>query len=201
MTDSVRPRDVHEESGFRLPLPNREDLDEAARKVYDQLCDPEGGSLVGLSGPGGIRLHSPRLSVLSSALNRYLRHEAGFDGRVRELAILVTARELDSQFEWAAHEPQAIAEGLSRETVEAVRHRRSLDGVPDADAAVIRLGREMFGDRRVTPETFAGALALFGPRGLVDLVSLMGMYAATAALLTAFDIQLRPGQAPPLPVP
>jgi 4-carboxymuconolactone decarboxylase len=40
-------------------------------------------------------------------------------GRVRELAILTTARELDSQFEWAAHEPEALGEGISREIIEA----------------------------------------------------------------------------------
>jgi alkylhydroperoxidase family enzyme len=40
----------------------------------------------------------------AAALNRYLRYDAGLGGRVRELAILITARELDSQFEWAAHE-------------------------------------------------------------------------------------------------
>jgi len=38
----------------------------------------------------------------------------------------------------------------------------------------------------------------FGRRALVDLVALMGNYAATAALLTAFDMQLDPDQTPPL---
>jgi hypothetical protein len=36
---------------------------------------------------------------------------------------------------------------------------------------------------------------------LVDLVALMGNYAGTAALLTAFDMQLDPSQPPPLPQP
>ena len=42
------------------------------------------------------------------ALNRYLRFEAGFTPRMREIAILATAREMDSQFEWCAHEPEAL---------------------------------------------------------------------------------------------
>jgi 4-carboxymuconolactone decarboxylase len=41
---------------------------------------------------------------------------------------------------------------------------------------------------------------LFGRRELVDLVALMGNYAATAALLTAFDMQLDPDVTPPLAV-
>jgi 4-carboxymuconolactone decarboxylase len=118
---------------------------------------------------------------------------------VRELAILVTARENDSQFEWAAHEPAALAEGISPETVDVVRHRRDTSGLDESDAIVIALGREIFGARKVSPQTFVRALERFGQRTLVNLVALMGNYAAAAALLTAFDMQLDPGQEPGLP--
>ena len=46
-------------------------------------------------------------------MNRYLRNKSGIEPRLRELAILATARELDSQFEWAAHEDEAQARGGS----------------------------------------------------------------------------------------
>jgi len=64
---------------------------------------------------------------------------------------------------------------------------------------VIELGRQMFEEKKVDSETYARALKLFGPRGLVVLVSLMGNYYGTAALLSTFDLQLRAGQKPPLP--
>src|SRR5713226_7655894 len=116
--DAMYPEDVDPESGCRLPLPRREQLDDAGQRTYDSLADPEGGTIRGLRGPGGILLHSPELSRHARPLNRYLRHEAGLGGRVRELAILTTARELDSQFEWAAHEPEALSEGISQEIIE-----------------------------------------------------------------------------------
>jgi len=192
------PRDVDPESGCRLPLPKREELDAAGQRIFDSLADPKGTTLRGLRGPGGILLHSPALSRHSRPLNHYLRHEAGLGGRVRELAILTTARELDSQFEWAAHESAALAEGISVEIIDIIRHRSSTSGLDEADAIVIELGREIFGARRVASATFARALQQFGRRALVDLVALMGNYAGTAALLTAFDMQLDPGQPPPL---
>ena len=191
------PEDIDPQSGFRLPLPKREDLDEAARAIYDRLADPKGGSLVGLRGPGGIRLHSPMLAVRLQPVNRYLRYEAGFSGRVRELAILVTARAVNSRFEWAAHEAEAISQGVPRATVDIVKHKKPMDGVSDTDATIIAMGRELFGERRLGPETFARALKIFGARQLVDLVCLMGEYSATAALLAAFDIQLHPGTPEP----
>jgi 4-carboxymuconolactone decarboxylase len=134
-------------------------------------------------------------------VNQYLRFEAGLDPALRELAILVTARENECQFEWAAHEPAALEAGLGRDVIEIVRHRREVDGLGETEAAVIRLGREIFADHRLSSETFAAALGLFGRRGLVDLVSLMGQYAATATVLIAFDQQLREGQERPLPSP
>jgi 4-carboxymuconolactone decarboxylase len=199
--EAMYPRDVDPESGCRLPLPKREELDADGQRIFDSLTDPRGATLRGLRGPGGILLHSPALSRHSRPLNHYLRHEAGLGGRVRELAILTTARELDSQFEWAAHEPAALTEGISADIIEIIRHRSGTSGLDEADATVIELGREIFGARKVAPATFARALQQLGRRALVDLVALMGNYAGTAALLTAFDMQLDPGQPPPLTRP
>jgi len=50
-----------------------------------------GATIAGLQGPAGIQLFSPKTAAQSSALNRYLRYEAGFTAHVREVAILITA--------------------------------------------------------------------------------------------------------------
>ncbi len=195
------PEDIYPESGFRLPLPKREDFDEEGKKIFDKRVGKGARSLRGLRGPSGIRLHSPKLAEYSNPLSKYLRFEAGFSGSVRELAILVAAREMDSQFEWAAHEPEALKEGLSRETVDVVKFRKSTAGLPETEALVIEFGRQMFGRKKVASAIFAKALKIFGPRQLVDLVSLMTNYSSTALMLAAFDMQLDPDQEPPLPVP
>ena len=54
--------------------------------------------------------------------------------------------------------------------IDAIKHRKTTAGLDEADATIIDLGRQMFHDRKVTPETFARAKALFGPHKLVDLV-------------------------------
>jgi 4-carboxymuconolactone decarboxylase len=193
------PPDLDPESGCRLPLPRRDELGPEAQAAYDRIAAPGSGNLRGLRGPGGIQLHSPELSRHARPLNRYLRFDSGLGGRIRELAILVTARELDSQFEWAAHEDEARREGVAPSVIDVVRYRRDLAGLDEGDAVVIALGREIFGARKVSSQTYARALALFGRRKLVDLIALMGNYAATAVLLTAFDMQLDPGVEPGLP--
>jgi len=194
------PSDIDPESGFRLPLPKREDLDDIGKTYYDRALTPGGQSIVGLRGPAGIRLYSPKSVEHAQGLNRYLRFEAGFSPAIREIAILATAREMDSQFEWVAHEGEALKEGVAPAVIDIIKHRKSTQGLSETEAVVIELGRQIFRDRKVTPDLFARAKALFGPNRLVDLVLLMGNYAATAALLCAFDMQLPPGQEPLLPV-
>jgi 4-carboxymuconolactone decarboxylase len=194
------PSDIDPRSGFRLPLPNREDLDEAGKKAYDRGTTP-GATIMGLQGPAGIQLFSPKTAPHMVAINRYLRFEAGFTPRIREIAILTTAREMDSQFEWAAHEPEALKEGVSQNVIDAIKHRRSTEGLDETEAIVIELGRQLWRDHKVKSETFAKVKALFGPQKLIELVMLMGNYAGTAALLAAVDMQLHPGQKPLLPIP
>jgi 4-carboxymuconolactone decarboxylase len=194
------PSDIDPKSGFRLPLPRREDLDEAGQKTYDRGTTP-GATIAGLQGPAGIQLFSPRTAAHHTAINRYLRFESGISPHVREVAILVTAREMDSQFEWVAHEPEALKEGVPQQVIDVIKHRRSTAGIDETDALVIELGRQVWRDHKVNSETFAKAKARFGPNMLIDLVMLMGNYAGTAALLATVDMQLHAGKEQLLPIP
>ena len=108
MSDKSYPPDIFADSGCRLPLVERDGLDAVGKEIYDAHVVPGRGSVAGLWGPGGIKLHSPRISEHTRALMRYLRREDTFTAAVREVAILVTARECESQFEWTAHEPRAL---------------------------------------------------------------------------------------------
>jgi 4-carboxymuconolactone decarboxylase len=193
------PSDIDPKSGFRLPLPNRDDLDEIGKAAYDRGTKP-GATMMGLQGPAGIQLYTKAAPHLV-ALNQYLRFKSGISPRIREIAILTTAREMDSQFEWAAHEPEALSVGVPADVVEAIKHRRGTAGLDEADAAVIELGRQIWRTHKVTSELFARAKSLFGPNTLIDIVLLMGNYATTAALLAAVDMQLHKGTEPQLPIP
>jgi 4-carboxymuconolactone decarboxylase len=195
------PGDIRPETRSRLSPLKREQLDEAGRRLYDSVLDPKRPTIAGFQGPAGIWLHSPRAGEPIREFNRILRTETALEPRLRELAILVTARELDSQFEWTAHEPVALKEGLAPAIIDAVKHRRRAGRMDEREAAIIRFGRELFRDRRVRSETYAEAVRLFGETGTVNLAALMANYALTAAMLAAVDQQLHEGQKPLLPLP
>ena len=183
-------------SQSRLPLVQRDDLDQRGQAVMDRQLDPARGSLVGMHGPVGIRLHSPVIAESGQALINFYRQESVLDKRCQEVAILITARSHDSEFEWAAHDPAARRAGVPDATITAILEKAPSDGLDADDALIIELGRQLFGKRHIDQELYDRAAARFGNRGLVELVSLMAQYAGTAHLLAAFDVQLPVGKQP-----
>ncbi len=189
------PKDVYADTGNRLPAIKRDALDDAGKKLFDMRGPADS------FGPGAIRLYSLPVAEHMGSVNDYLRHKSGLDPRLVELAILVTARESDSEYEWTAHEPQGLKAGLQPEIIDIVKYRKSPDGLAERDAVIIQLGREAIGKHHVSSDVAARALNLFGRQGLVNYVSLMGDYSSTAILLNAFDQHVRPTDKPLLPIP
>ena len=183
------PDDVNPESRSRLPPIDREELDPARRSAFDAaVASPDGAP----AGAAALRLHGSGAS---------LRFEAPMGRRLTELTVLTTAREYDQPYEWALHELEALAVGLDDEVIDVVRHRKPFAGLPDRQAIVIELGRELFGTRALGSDTYARALALLGKTNLVDVVDVMGRYASTAATLTAFNQRMPEGWRQSLPLP
>jgi 4-carboxymuconolactone decarboxylase len=189
------PKDVYAETGNRLPPIKREGLNEDGMKLYDA------GAAGGGFGPGRIRLYSTPVAVYMSGINDFLRHKSGMDPRLVELTILVTARESDCEFVWTAHEPPALKAGVQPEIVDIIKYRKPVKGLDEKDSTIIELGRQVMEKHKVSSETAARALKLFGNQGLVNIVSLMGDYSATTMLLNAFDQHVRPTDKPLLPIP
>ena len=175
------PRDIYPQTGNRFPAIKPDAPDSF--------------------GPGAIRLYSPPVAESMTAVNDYLRRKAGLEPRLVELAILVTAREMDCVYVWTAHEPPALKAGLPQQVIDIVKFRRPLTGLGEKEAVIVELGRNVIAKHKVAPDTFARAVKLFGREGLVNIVSLMGDYAATTMLLNVADQHVRPKDTPLLPVP
>lgn len=194
------PSDIYADSRSRVPLIKREQLDADGQKIYDQTAG-DSRSIVGLQGPGGIRLYSPTLDAVDRPVNQFLRFNAGLDPKLVEIAILATAREMDQRFEWYAHEMNGLKVGVPLSTIDVIRYRRPLAGLGEPEATLIELGREAVGKHAVSSTTFAAAERIFGREKLINYIALMGDYAGTGILLTTFDQQLPAGQVSKLPVP
>jgi 4-carboxymuconolactone decarboxylase len=189
------PPDIQAGTGNRFPAVKREELNDAGKKAYDAR-----GAVDGF-GPGAIRLYSPPLAESMTAANDYLRRKSGLEPRLVELAILVAAREMDCAYIWTAHEPAARKAGLEPQVIDAVKHRRPLSTLGEKEAVIIQLGRDSITKHKVASDTFARGVKHFGNQGVVNIVALMGDYAASSILLNVADQHVRPGATSLLPLP
>jgi len=193
------PSDIQPVSFNRLPVVKREDMDENGKKVYD-LNAGGPGKVAQPTGPGSIALYSPEASEPLRRLNNYLRRDKNILGNgITELAILVAAREGDSNYIWSAHEPAALKAGIAQPVIDAVKYRKDLSAAGEKETVVVRMGRQIIRDHKVDSATFAKAVNLFGKQGTVELVILMGDYTLNSMLLAAFDQQMPPDRKPLLP--
>jgi hypothetical protein len=159
------------------------------KKAYDAAVARRPGGV--LEAVEAIRLHRSGLDV---------RWDARVGRRLSELAIITVAREYDQPYEWSLHEMEGLAVGLEPAIVDVVRTRKGLAGLGDKEATIVQLGREI-GQHRVTPETYARAVRLFGTTDFVDLVDLMSNYAGTGVNLTAANQWMPPQMKQFLPLP
>ena len=190
------PPDIHPESLSRLPPVQRAELDEEGKRIWDALSGAN--KAIPSTGPSAVTMHSPRAAEPIYALNQYLRKTVA-GARYFELAALIAAREFDQQYEWSAHEPAAIRAGAEQSVVDTIKFNRGLNGVPEKDAALIRLGRAIFRDHKVSSEVWTQMERLFGRQGAVELTIVMADYAMAGFILTAVDQQLPPDRKPLLP--
>jgi 4-carboxymuconolactone decarboxylase len=143
-------------------------------------------------------MHSPKAAEAIQALNQYLRKTV-VGPRFFELSALIAAREFDQQYEWSGHEPAALRAGLEQSVIDVVKLDKDVTGLSEKDATVIRLGRALFRDHKVTSELWANMVKLFGRQGAVEITTIMADYAMAGFLLTAVDQQLPPERKAMLP--
>jgi len=158
--------EIDPESRSRIPLPRREDLNSEGQKIFDYFTSGSKGVLRGLHGPAGIWLHEPKLAEVYVPFGNYLRFRAGLREPVREACVLAMARECNSAFEWAAHEPEALQVGVLAHVIELIKFRKRTSAMEAPFGTVVQLIREAFTERSVSAERYDAAVSLLGVRFL-----------------------------------
>lgn len=159
-------------------------LDPGARALYEKMSAQRGGL-----GPlyRGLFNH-PALVERIGALGEMLRFQGCLPPTVRELAILITAREWGVAYEWAKHKEPACKAGLSEQLLDAIRRRQdltpfdSLYPLVEQVALLVKAHREL-------PDQLQSALEeRLGLRGVIELAALCGFYEFIGAICAAFVI-------------
>jgi 4-carboxymuconolactone decarboxylase len=194
--EGVLPPDIHPVSLTRLPALTRNDLDDEGKAVYDRIV---GDGPAPTTGPVGLSLYSPKIAQIFSDLNGYLRYNGVLSPRHTEVAILVAAWEIEQQYEYSAHEPAALMHGAPQAVIDTIKFDREPVDLSPEETLIIKLGRAIMRDHKVDSALYAEAEQLFGRRGIVELVTVMGDYVMVGMILTTIDQQLPPDRPALLP--
>jgi 4-carboxymuconolactone decarboxylase len=180
----------------RVPPASQENVPQELREAFEAMVQSRGG--LPRTGPASVMINSPEACRRAFYFSDYLRRESTLAPHIQELAMLVTARELDCQYVWNAHAASGKKAGLSAELVDALRDEEPLPSLKAQEAAVINYGREFFRTHRVSRGSFQVAQEQLGVQGLAELTMLMGFYGMLAFHVNAFDVDLPAERTEPL---
>ncbi len=167
-------------------------LSAAQQAAAQAIIDGPRGAVYGPFVP---LLRSPELMDCAQRMGEYLRYRSAIGTRLSEMAILVTAREWNQQVEWAIHAPIAERSGIAPNIIAAIAGRRRPAQMLVDEELVYDFCMELHRDKRVTDVTYANAVALFGEKGVVDLMGINGYYTLLAMVMNAAQTAAPPSTA------
>jgi 4-carboxymuconolactone decarboxylase len=175
---------------YRLKEITDEQMSAVQKSLRDAISSGPRGIRAKLTGPFQIWLNAPELGHLAQALGAHCRYKTSLSPRQSETAILVTANLWKAQYEWIAHEPQALKAGVKPETVKAIQAGREPKSAQKDEKAIIDFVKELYKTKRVSDKTYKRVHALFGDAGVVELVGICGYYALISMTLNTFRAEI-----------
>jgi 4-carboxymuconolactone decarboxylase len=163
----------------------RDDLLPDQRRVFDAIASSPRGNV---PAPFHVLLHSAEVADHAQRLGALLRYRTGLPARLSEIAILVTAKHWNAEFEWYVHEREARAAGVAEETIAAIAsgQRPALQG----DAALVHdFAATFYESNDVGDELFRKAIERFGERTVVELTAILGYYSMLAIVLRVYRVR------------
>ncbi|MEO8465022.1 MAG: carboxymuconolactone decarboxylase family protein [Gammaproteobacteria bacterium] len=191
------PPDINPVSLTRLPPLKRDELNDEGKAIYDKVV---GTGPAPTTGPVALSLYSPKIALIFNDLNGFLRYNGDLSPRHTEVAIVAATWEIQQQYEYSAHEPAALKFGAPQAVIDTIKFNREPVGLSPEETMIIKLSRAIMRDHKVSSQMYADAVKLFGRKGLVELVTVMGDYVMVGMVMTTIDQHLpenRPALLPP----
>jgi alkylhydroperoxidase family enzyme len=132
-------------------------------------------------------LHSPPIADGWRALFTAVRQQCSLPGRIRELVILRIAVINKADYEFDAHRPFALREGLTERDIDALRAGRR-DEFEARERAVLEYAESMTRDVQVPDAIFAAVRRHFNERELVELTVTVAGYNLVSRVLEALQV-------------
>ena len=188
-SDGALPADIDPITLNRLTLLERNNLDAEGQRAWDIRATD---GVMPPHGPRNVTVYSPIVAEVIES-GRRLYTAGVLTSAQAQLVILLAGWEIESKVVWTDHEPAAIAAGVPKEVVDAVKFDRLVDDVAAEYSAIIRFARQLYRDHEVDSDVYAELVEYVGERGMVEIVGLLGRYVTIGTLMNAVDQHLSSG--------
>jgi 4-carboxymuconolactone decarboxylase len=148
-------------------------------------------------GPFIALIHNPELASRLQKLGEHLRWQGKLPPKLKELAVLVTARRWTCQHEWFMHSKLALEAGLAKEVVDAISRNRE-PKLSGEEKAVYTFCKEVHAAGRAGDVAFTAIENRFGLDGALELIAINGYYTLMAMVLNNAGLPLPGNAEPPL---
>src|SRR5437867_4704400 len=170
------------------PITSKDQVAPKDQAIVDSIVASRGA----LQGPFTMFLHCPELAGRLAHLGAFVRFEGSLDMRVRVLAAMTVARELDAVYVWGAQTGSARKQGVPEATITAIREKHSR-GIPPEDAQIVDFTRELMRKHRVDDATAAALRKRFGDDQFIQLTGAIGYYSLLAMTVNACELEAAEG--------
>ena len=176
----------------RVPYVERDAMDAEGQEIYDRIRRDRNSPTVGLQFRA--LLNSPKAAGYLTSMGAQLRFQSAMPENLKELAIIVVAREFNSAIEWTGHAVLAAKAGVSAKSIEAIRTGKPLSELTADERAIARFLHELIRKKDVPDPVFEAVHALLGMRGVVDLTLTCSYYTALTLAQIALRLEMDPGK-------
>jgi len=192
----------------RFPVIQPEQMNAEQKKLFETIISGpraqnyggEAAKRVLSGGPFNAWMRSPEVGMRLQAVGEHIRFKSSIPKHLNELAILITAREWTSQYEWFAHHALAMKAGLDPKIADAIAAGKRPESMKDDEAAIYDFCIQLHRNKKVDDTAFNRVKALFGEQGVIDIVAVSGYYVAVSMTLNVAEVPVPDGSVPLKPM-
>ena len=151
------------------PITSKDQVPVKDHAIVDAITQSRGA----IQGPFTMFLHCPELAGRLAHLGAFVRFEGSLDMRVRVLAAMTVARELEAVYVWGAQTGGARRQGVPEATITAIREDHSR-GIPPEDAEIVDFTRQLLRKHRADDAPVNSLRRRFGNDGFIQLTGAIG---------------------------
>ncbi len=171
----------------------KEELNKDQQRAAAEIMKQSSSSI---AGPWNIMLRSPEMADRLAKLLDYIRHKTSLPLRLNEMAIMITACQVSSQYMWFAHYRFSKEAGLSEAIMADLAHGKHPRNMRPDESIVYDFSEELHRTHFVSDATFKNAKTILGEQQVVDLIAVNGAYTLIGMLLNTAEVMPNDGSRP-----